>query len=220
VRFNDSDAAQYNLFDVRWVILPTDRQPAVPATPVNTRGRWRLWEVQTTGYLQVVDTAPAIEADRTNIGKRTASFLTSPLLAQGLIPLIAFDGASAATPTDPTYAALPGSAGQVTVQFALPDDGVFGGQVIVNRPSVVMLKATYDPRWHVTVDGKPAKTQMLAPSFVGVAVGPGTHRIEFDYVPYPYYWLLLTIGVVTLLALALVPRLGPRVLARRKDLSA
>jgi uncharacterized membrane protein YfhO len=94
----------------------------------------------------------------------------------------------------------------VTTQLDRPDDGVFSGDVTVERPSVVMLKATYDPRWKVTVDGKPAHTQMLAPSFIGVSVSPGAHHIEFKYVPYPYYWLLLTIGGLTLLGLALVPR--------------
>jgi hypothetical protein len=80
-----------------------------------------------------------------------------------------------------------------------------------------MLKATYDPRWHVTVDGKPAKTQMLAPSFVGVAVPAGQHRIAFRYVPYGYYWELLTLGALALIALALVPRFGPRARRRLKD---
>ncbi|MDQ1448487.1 MAG: hypothetical protein QOC79_1458, partial [Actinomycetota bacterium] len=206
VRFDDSNAAQFNLFNIRWLILPTNIRPAVPATRVRAQGRWQLWQVPTTGYLQVVDTAPAIEADRTNIGQRTASFLGSPLPAQGLIPVIAFAGMSAAHPTDPTYARFPTAAGAVTVQYDLPDDGAFGGEVKVERPSVVMLKATYDPRWHVKVDGKPAKTQMLAPSFVGVAVSAGKHRIEFTYVPYPYYWVLLTIGGLTLVGLALVPR--------------
>src|SRR5207244_8963028 len=118
VRFNDSDAAQYNLFNVRWVILPVDRQPAVPAVPVSTQGRWRLWQVRTTGYLQVVDTAPAIAADRTNLGQRTAAFLTSRLPARGLIPVIAFAGASASTPTNPSSAVGPGPARPLTVQFA------------------------------------------------------------------------------------------------------
>jgi hypothetical protein len=165
----------------------------------------------------VVDTAPAIEADRTNIGRRTASFLTSPLPAQGLIPVVAFAGEPAATPTNPNYTTRSGPAGSVTVQYSLPDDGVFGGQVVVNRPSVVMLKATFDPGWHVTVDGRPAETQMLAPSFVGVAVGPGTHRIEFDYIPYAHYWVLLMIGGLTLLVLALVPRFGTQVFPRRDE---
>ncbi|MDQ1481226.1 MAG: hypothetical protein QOI44_2087 [Actinomycetota bacterium] len=206
VRFNDSSAAQFNLFNIRWLILPTNIQPAVPATRVNSAGRWQLWEVPTTGYLQVVDTAPAIEADRTNIGLRTAPFLGSSLPAQGIIPGINFAGGSAAAPTDPGSTPFATPPGRVTTQLDRPDDGVFSGDVTVERPSVVMLKATYDPRWKVTVDGKPAHTQMLAPSFIGVSVSPGAHHIEFKYVPYPYYWLLLTIGGLTLLGLALVPR--------------
>jgi Bacterial membrane protein YfhO len=213
VRFNDTNAAQFNLFNVRYVILPAGRQPAVPATPLQSAGRWRLWQVATTGYLQVVDTTPAIVANRTNIGQNTAAFLTSPQLGQGLIPLVAFAGNHSASPTDPTGTPEAGPAGAVNVQYDLPDDGEFGGVVTANRPAVVMLKATYDPRWHVTVDGKPAKTQMLAPSFVGVPVPAGQHRIAFRYVPYGYYWELLTVGGLALIALALVPRFGPR--ARR-----
>lgn len=214
-RFDDANAAQYNLFNIRWLILPIGTEPAVPATPVRAQGRWQLWSVPTTGYLQVVDTTPAIAADRTNIGQRTASFLGSELPARGQIPVVAFAGGKGATPTDPTYAQHSEPAGAVTVQHSQPDDGAFGGDVTVNRRSVVMLKATYDPRWHVSVDGKPATTQMLAPSFVGVAVEPGTHRIEFEYMPYHYYWVLLTIGGLTLIVLALAPRLGARARARR-----
>ncbi len=215
VRFNDTDRAQYDLFNVRYVILPTDRTPAVAATPVQTAGRWRLWQVSTSGYLQVVDTTPAILADRTNIGQRTQSFLVSPQAAQGLVPVVAFAGDAAASPTDPAGTPRATPAGTVDVQYDLPDDGVFGGQVTANRPSVVMLKATYDPRWEVTVDGKPATTQMLAPSYIGVPVGPGVHRVEFRYVPYPYYWLLFTVGALALVGLAVAPRLLPRLKERR-----
>jgi hypothetical protein len=219
VRFDDTKASQFDLFNIRWVLLPIGNKPAVPATPVRTQGRWQLWSVPTSGYLRVVDTTPAIQADRTNIGQRTASFLASELPAQGLVPVIAFAGGKGAPPTDPTYARLPGAAGTVTNPYEVPDQGVFGGDVEVNRPSVVMLKSTFDPGWHVTVDGKPAGTQMLAPSFVGVAVSPGKHRIEFHYEPYRYYWVLLTIGGLTLLALALIPRYGARLRPRRKGAS-
>jgi hypothetical protein len=51
---------------------------------------------------------------------------------------------------------------------------------------------------------------MLAPSFVGVEVPPGQHSVEFRYEPYPDYWLLFLIGVLTLVALAVVPRLWSR----------
>src|SRR5207249_3526464 len=78
--------------------------------------------------------------------------------------------------------------------------------VVANRPSAVLLKASYDPRWTATVDGVPAKLVFLAPSLVGVEVGPGRHVIEFRYVPYKHYTLLITIGAITLIGLALFPR--------------
>jgi uncharacterized membrane protein YfhO len=70
----------------------------------------------------------------------------------------------------------------------------------------VLLKATYDPRWTVTVDGARAKPEMMAPSLVGVEVGPGAHVVSFKYLPYSHYRALLAIGALTLLALILFPR--------------
>jgi uncharacterized membrane protein YfhO len=100
----------------------------------------------------------------------------------------------------------------MTLQYERPDDGVFGGTVDANRRSVVMLKASYHPRWTVTVDGEPAATQMTAPSFVGVEVPAGRHVVEFRYEPFPSYWLLFLLGVMSLVGLAVVPR----ALARRR----
>jgi hypothetical protein len=205
-RFDASNPAHYDLYNVRWVILPAGQQPAVKATKVDTRGDWTLWEVPTTGYLRVVDTTPAIVADRTNLGQRVNDFLASSAPADGKIPVIAFGGDAAAAPTEGFGPSATGSPGEVDVQFERPDDGVFGGTVTANRPAVVMLKATYHPRWKVTVDGKPAKTEMIAPSFVGVRVPAGQHTVEFEYVPYPDYWLLFLVGFLTLVALAVVPR--------------
>ena len=166
VSFNPADRAQYNLFDVRYVIVPADRKPLVPATLIGSAGRWRLYTVRTSGYLQVVDTSTTITADRTDMGQQTAAYLASKMPAEGVVPTIAFAGSAAATPTAPDGRPH-GSPGSVSVQYSLPDDGQFGGNVTTNREAVVMLKATYDPGWHVTVDGKPAKTEMLAPSVRG-----------------------------------------------------
>ena len=77
--------------------------------------------------------------------------------------------------------------------------------MFANRSAVVVLKATYDPGWRVTVDGKRARTVMMAPSIVGVEVGPGQHQIRFSYRSYSHYPLLLIIGVLTLLALGMWP---------------
>ncbi len=211
-RFDDTNPADFDLYNVHYVILPSNTKPSVPASLVEAKGDWKLWSVPTTGYLRVVDTTPAITADRTNLGRQVAGFLTSTAPADGQIPVIAFGGDKSAAPTTGLGETPTGPAGRVTLQYEDPDRGVFGGTVVANRRAVVMLKATYHPRWHVTVDGKPAKTQMLAPSFVGVEVPAGQHSIEFRYEPYPDYWLLFLIGALTLIALAAVPR----VLRRRQ----
>ena len=209
-RFDDTNPAHFDLYNVHYVILPSTTKPSVPAQLIESKGDWWLWSVPTTGYLRVVDTTPAITADRTNLGQHVAGFLASSAPADGRIPVIAFGGDAAATPTTGLSEIRPGAAGRVTLQYEQPNDGVFGGTVVANRPAVVMLKATYHPRWTVTVDGKPAKTQMLAPSFVGVAVPAGQHVVEFRYEPYPDYWLLFLIGALTLVALAVVPRVWSR----------
>ena len=165
----------------------------------------------------VVDTGPAIVADRTTLGVNTTDFMTGDAGRNGLIPLIAFHGKPSGPPTrfDGTPPASP--PGEVSLQFARPDDGVFGGQVRLERPGVVMLKATYNPAWQARVDGRTVPTQMLAPSCVGVPVPAGAHTVEFRYRESPLSWPLLAFGAVVLIALAVVPRLLDRRRARRSD---
>ena len=77
--------------------------------------------------------------------------------------------------------------------------------VIAERPAMVMLKASFDPRWQVSVDGVAVAPEMIAPSFVGRTVPAGRHVVRFVYEPFPRYDLLLTFGALTLLGLALLP---------------
>ena len=100
----------------------------------------------------------------------------------------------------------PGPPGIVVTQSNTLQDGVFDATVRARRRAVVLLKATYDPRWTVTVDGVRAKPEMMAPSLVGVEVPPGRHIVRFKYLPYSHYPVLLAIGALTLLALVLIPR--------------
>jgi hypothetical protein len=95
--------------------------------------------------------------------------------------------------------------------------------VEANRPAVVLLKATYDPRWTATVDGLPDEPTMMAPSLVGVEVTRGHHIVRFKYRPYHRYPVLLALGAFTLLGLWIYPRraampifLGRRIAVRRR----
>ncbi|MBV8951044.1 MAG: hypothetical protein JOZ99_09230, partial [Actinobacteria bacterium] len=142
VKFDDQNPDQYDLFNVGYLILPADRAAPKFATLIASAGRHRLYRVPTTGYLEVVDTvAPAIKADRRTMGDQPAAFLNSSLLAQRRFPTVAFGGSPAASPSLAPADDPQGPAGTVQSQYALPDEGQFGGVVQAVRPAVVLLKA-------------------------------------------------------------------------------
>jgi hypothetical protein len=205
-RFAAHVAAQVDMFGVRWAILPRGDTPPAGSLQAGAAGRWVLWSTGNIGYLSVVDTVAPVAVDRTDMGLRMAAFLSSNLPLQGRYPTLAFAGAPAADPTlgpgdDPTTP--PGS---VDSEVAEPADGRFAGEVQADRTAVVQLKASFDPRWTVTVDDVEARPEMIAPGFVGVRVSPGHHRVLFVYHAYPFYWILFAFGVIVMIGLLFFER--------------
>ena len=217
VLFDPSNPAHYDLFNVRYVLLPKGQEPAVPATLIDTKGNHSLWEVDTSGFLQVVDVIEPVTADRTNLAAQVAPWMRSALVAQGRHPAVDFAGGPPPAPTTlPSGGALR-PPGEVTSEDAALEDGVVSGTVDLERPGMVMLKASFDPRWKVTVDGEELPAQMIAPSFVGRVVPAGHHTIEFRYEPYPHYALLFALGLLVFLVLLLAPRFLERRRSRSGD---
>jgi hypothetical protein len=206
-RFNDRNPAHYDLFDARYVILPVGREPPVPATEVTRAGRHVLWEAEVDGPMELVDVLPAISADRTDLGRKMAPWLGSDQPAEGLFPSVAFAGHAGAPPT-----LGEGARGQILEQTVALGDGRAAATVEADRPVMLVLKASFDPRWQVSMDGVPVEPQMIAPSFVGRTVPAGEHTVVFAYEPFPRYDVLLLLGAATLVVLAL----GPGWLALRR----
>jgi hypothetical protein len=209
--FDFSRKDHFGLFGVRYLVLPRGATPPVRATRLMQRGDFVLWRVGPGGYLGVYDVVgPAISADRTNLGSRVEHYLRSQLPARHATQPNAFDGDTPAAPTVGHAAATKDRPGVVRLEHNRPNDGVYEGTVTTKRKAGVVLSQSYHPRWHVTVDGKQRPTEMVAPSFVAVTVGPGTHRVVFRYEPYPAttYALFALLSVATLIALAraIVPR--------------
>jgi hypothetical protein len=211
-RFRDTDPAHYDVFDVRYLIQPAGQEPPVEATLLAERGDHALWQIAVSGPVEVVDTGAPIEADRTNLGVRITPWLTSDLPAEGVHPAIAFAGLDAPGPTLPDDALPTDPPGDVLAVTVGLEEGSSSATVEMRRPAAVILKASFDNRWRVTLDGSDVEAQMFAPSLVGRLVPPGHHELRFTYVPFPRYDLLLGLGVATFLAL----RLFPRFLARRR----
>ena len=205
--FDETNPADYEMFDVRFLLLPSGHVAPVPATLFGQAGRHRLYEVTTTGYFQVVDLVGSVTADRTNLAAASSDFMHSTSASKSVYPAVAYDGAAAAPAT--TTAAESTPAGSITSQHNRKVDGEFTATVVASRRAVVLLKASFDPRWHVTVDGIERPTVFVAPSLVGVQVSAGRHVVEFRYHPYGHYVLLLLLGALTLGGLAALGRRAP-----------
>lgn len=215
--FDESNPEHYELFGIRYLILPVDREPEVPATAIDERRDYVLWEIGSNGYLDVVDTvSPPIEADQVTLHDQAVFFLTSDLLEDDRYPTIAFAGQPAAEPSLEDGAAPQGPAGSVLFEQVDLSGGEFVAEVVAHRRAVVILRSTFDPRWEVTVDGVAVERQMLAPSFVGGAVPPGRHTVAFRYRTFPRYDLLFAIGALTLLGLWVISAFVVDPRARRR----
>ena len=200
--FDERNLAQYQMLGIRYLLLPDGHAPPVPATLIASAGGSRLYRVATSGYFQVVDRSPAIHADRTDVERASRAWRQSRLADDDVYPGVAFAGFASPAPT----VGGPGKPGAVVSSTSDRVGGVFAATVDARRTAVVLLKASYDPSWTATVDGRPVKPVMMAPSLVGVTVGPGRHFVLLRYAPYGAYPGLFALGILVALALAIVPR--------------
>jgi hypothetical protein len=204
--FDQSNPGDYALFGVRYLILPTGGAAPVPARPVMIRGPYSLWDLPDVGYVSVARAVGTVAEDRTDVGDVSVPFLRSDLPSRGRTLLVDWDGTGVhAVGTEPSNAAE-GRPGAVVSQQARLADGTAEATVRMTRAGLVVLSASFDPGWQITVDGSPASPLMVAPALVAVRVGPGTHRVEFRYVGYAGYPVLLILSALVLIGALVADR--------------
>ncbi len=208
--FNESSQDQYNLFNVRYVVAPASRTFPDFVKPIATFGRHRLYRVDTTGYFDLVSSDITFTGDITNFYPGASQWLTSPLLAAKEHPTLLFEGNSdpgvramplASSPAELASRTFDAGPSRGVISSERVEENAYTAKVNILRPSLLMLKETFHPGWHVTVDGVPASTVMLMPSYVAVKMTPGTHNVRFEYRSPRSRLPLLLIGL-TMLPLA------------------
>jgi hypothetical protein len=166
---------------------------------------YSLWEIPENSYARVVDTVGSLSENRADLALESERFVRGPMPRAGRYLTVGYEGARAAPPTDTGSVPLGSSPGTILTETDAPGSGSFRMQVELSRRAVVVLSETYDPGWHAFVDGRPVKTEMVAPALVGVTVGPGEHTVSFEYVGYAEYGLLFAAGGAVLVAGAAWP---------------
>jgi len=199
--FRDGEATQYDLFDVRYVVTPSNFTVPAFYQPLQKTARYTLYRVSTSGAAEYV----AITARR--------SAPTQRALFDGNIAWFRSADASRLRFIRWDYLA---PVGAFQPSAGCPD----GGHTLYERDEVeavhlvvecaaaspLVIKVTYHPNWRVTVDGQPVSTYMLSPSFVGVDLPAGRHTVDAVYVATPSKLPLLGLGLAALLVALVVRR--------------
>jgi hypothetical protein len=201
--FNEANRSDYRLFGVRYLILPAGQKPPVAAQRLQTEGRYTLWTLA-NGYVQLGQIAGTLRADRTNVGLRSIPLLDSALAQDNRYLRVAWG--SGAASTLPRLPRRPGSPGQVASERADLEQGRVTATVDLGQAGLVVLSASYDPGWSATIDGRPARTLMVAPALVATQTPAGVHTVTFRYAGDGDYPLLFALSALALLLAALSGR--------------
>lgn len=199
--FVDSDPADYGIFGVRFLLMPTGSTPPVSAVHVLTAGPYTLWERPGGGYVETVRLEGTVEENRADVGSVSAPLLAT--LAPHEDAAVRWDGAAGPVtpPSAPALAPL-AAPGSVVAQSARLASGYLSARVDMARPGVILASVAYDPGWTATVDGRPARVLMLAPAVMGVQVERGLHTVVLRFHGFAWYPELWALSVLTLAAIA------------------
>ena len=218
VLFDENRLELYNLFNVRYVVAPVERSLPDFLQPVGVFGRHRLYQVETSGYFDLVDSAQVLSGSKQELYPAASVWLTSAWPALRQHPRILLNGAGAAQNAVYPLAQMPALLGEYAPAVPPPAGRILDESVSSNgyratveaaADGMVMLKATYHPNMRFWVDGSPAEAVMVMPSFSGVRIPAGVHQVEAIYQPPAWKWWLMAAGLLVLALVAWGERRRP-----------
>lgn len=198
--FDETDAVQYRLFDVRTVIAPSNGSVRLARflAPLLRTGPLEIYAAPGNSHFDIVDAAFAVKTSRNNFYDINDRWMSSDWVANRRHLLLDFyDDAPGAMERIPADAPLPPSAphsppGAVLYEHQEGDE--YRAEVQAARDSYVLFKETWHKNWRALVDGQPVRTAMLSPGFVGIPVAAGRHRVSLNYQPEKWQAILAAGG--------------------------
>ncbi len=202
LRFNEWNPFHYTLFNIRTVVVPAGPDPPqVPPflKPIGQNGRFRIFAAPVGSYFDIVDVIASVKVTRNNFYDVNDRWLQSDWLFKRAHLWLdwrgeALDRMPRLAPEDalPQMPVLP-APGQVRGEQR--NGEVYQADLDVIRPSYALFKMTWHANWKASIDGKPKKTIMISPGFVGVPLPPGPHKIRLQYQPESWKTALALIGL-------------------------
>ena len=195
--FDDRNPTHYDLFNVRYVVAPSGLAMPEFLRRIKETPRYILYRAETTGYAEF---AAATEMKRissqSSLFLQNRSWLLSGDPSSG--KFIRYDYPAGRSGSEgPVSSGCPGG-GAISEERVLP--GRLDLAVECQEAATLVLKVTYHPNWHVTIDGQETQPFMISPSFIGLDVPSGVHHVRAEYRSPTYKTVLLLLGAITLFA--------------------
>ena len=208
--FNDQIAAQYDLYNVRYVVAP--RGLAVPSflQVLRTTNRYVLYTAPSSGQAEYVALADREQVSTAaKLFPRNRAFVNGPGPVSRTYIRWDFPAQGDRVVSGEVSGCLSGTLRYERVQASRFD-------FISSCPSeaTLVVKETYHPNWHATVDGRPVETFMVSPSFIGMTLPAADHFVTVEYLSTPSKTPLLVLGLLVIAALVLGRRDLPERLRR------
>lgn len=187
VRFDETRAEQYRLFDIRSVVADATRALPPFLRPAGSYGPFRVYQPPpSSGVFDLVEAPYAYAVDSRTFFDVNNAWLQSGWPAARAHLLLDYPGApTVPRPRIGNIAAMSAptavrSCGSVLNTSEANDD--YRAQLdVTGRDCFALFKMTYHRNWRATVDGVAATPVMLSPGFAGVPVGPGRHSVAMRY---------------------------------------
>ena len=215
VEFDPKRKDHYDLFNVRYLLLPSEVPPPTFARVLETRPGVVAAVVDTPGYFDVVQADWFYPVQAGSPGQR---YLFSKRFIAG-----AWHGAKRFArmgrdwrdgPQGSEVLLRPGAVlperpasdhrrvpGRVLRSWGSNDR--FAAVLEADEAAYALVRVTFHPAWRAVVDGAPARTVMLSPAYLGIPLAPGRHTVEVSYQPGWRSFVLFVLGLV-LIGLALL----------------
>ena len=195
---------QCRLFNIRYVIAPPGMNLPDSYHPMLSTSSYVLYQADSGGYMQlgrIGQIAPTHSSEE--VFRFNNQWAASSDPAQGRFIAYLPPGQE----SDPGLRRLLDSSlhtdqtealGSITDASTTPDS--FDAHVTARFSAVLIIKATYHPNWHVTVDGREQPTFMVSPSYIGIAIEPGFHEVRAEYRSSRLKKMLLILSAIVLSA--------------------
>ena len=211
--FDQSRPAEYRLLGIRNVVAPADLAGNLPEFLKlrGMAGRYRIFDAPPAGYFDVVEVNAWTTASKSTFYDLNQRWLHSNWPEQRTHWVLDFRGnPPRGLPRLPAGGQLPPApapnSGAGWVRNERQNGEIYDASLEISRASFALFKMTWHPNWVAYVDGRPQRTVMLTPGFIGVAVDPGPHQIRLRYEPGTWKLWLAIFGLLASAALAFAER--------------